>query len=109
MTDLTVAAALDGTLRPDDLALSPGTLVRQAELAERDGNPQLGANLRRAGELVLVPDDEVLRMYEALRPSRSSAADLEAMAADLEARQAVLCAALVREAAAVYARRGLLR
>ena len=58
--------------------------------------------------LATLPDDEVLAIYEALRPSRSTAAGLESIAARLEAASAPLCAALVREAAEVYARRGLL-
>jgi propanediol dehydratase small subunit len=51
----------------------------------------------------------VLALYEALRPHRSTAAELDALAAGLAVRGAPRCAALVREAAAVYARRGLLR
>jgi propanediol dehydratase small subunit len=48
-------------------------------------------------------------IYEALRPRRSLLEDLETVASDLEASGAVLNAALVREAAAVYLERGLLR
>ena len=50
----------------------------------------------------------MLAIYEALRPGRSTLAGLEAIAARLEAADAPLCAALVREAAEVYDRRGLL-
>jgi propanediol dehydratase small subunit len=48
-------------------------------------------------------------LYEALRPRRSNAEELEALRASLEARGASRCAELVRQAAVVYARRGLLR
>ena len=106
---LTVQGAVDGTLGTDDLRLTTEALVHQAALAEADGNPQLGANLRRAAELVDVPDARVIEIYEALRPSRSSARELDRIAAELDAVSAVLNAALVREAAATYARRGLLR
>ena len=106
---LTVAAALDGTLGMNDLRLRPATLVRQAELAEADGNPQLGQNLRRAAEIVALPDAEVLAVYEALRPGRSSHAELIALAGSLERRDAPLCAELVRQAARACERRGLLR
>jgi len=41
-----------------------------------------------------------------LRPRRSTQAELEALAARLDGAQAPLCAAQVREAAAVYERRG---
>jgi propanediol dehydratase small subunit len=50
-----------------------------------------------------------MSLYEALRPHRSTAEELEARRASLEARGASRCAELVRQAAVVYARRGLLR
>ena len=56
----------------------------------------------------MLPDGEVLAIYEAMRPERSTTAGLEAVAVRLDAADAPLCAA-VREAAAVYARRGLLK
>jgi propanediol dehydratase small subunit len=107
--ELTLEAAARGELSPADLRIHPDTLRHQAEVAETHGNPQLGENLRRAAELTALPDDEVLAIYEALRPGRSTAAGLEAVAMRLDEAGAPLCAALVREAAEVYARRGLLR
>jgi propanediol dehydratase small subunit len=44
-----------------------------------------------------------------LRPRRSTRAELDGIAERLDAANAPRCAALVREAAAVYERRGLLR
>ena len=105
---ITLEAAVAGELTPADLRAHPETLRHQAAVAEAHGNPQLGENLRRAAELTALPDDEVLAIYDALRPSRSTAAGLASIAARLEAAGAPLCAALVREAAEVYARRGLL-
>ena len=93
----------------DDVRIHPETLEAQAHVAERHDNPQLAANFRRAAELALIPEAEVMAVYEALRPHRSTAAELEAFAVRLDASPAPLCAALVREAAEVYARRGLLR
>jgi propanediol dehydratase small subunit len=107
--DITLEAAVSGDLSPADLRVHPDTLRHQADVAEAHGNPQLGENLRRAAELTALPDDEVLAIYEALRPGRSTAPGLESIAARLEAAGAPLCAALVREAAEVYARRGLLK
>jgi len=93
----------------DDVRIHPETLERQAQVAERHGNPQLAANFRRAAELALVSEADVMALYEALRPHRSTAGELAGLAAKLDAYPAPLCAALVREAAEVYARRDLLR
>jgi len=106
--ELTVARLAADELAADDVRIHPETLEHQAQVAEQHGNPQLAANFRRAAELALVPEAEVMGLYEALRPHRSSAAELEALAVRLEAYPAPRCAALVREAAGVYARRGLL-
>jgi len=92
----------------DDVRIHADTLEHQAQVAENHGNPQLAANFRRAAELASVPEEQVMAMYEALRPHRSSAADLESLARELAAYPAPRCAELVREAAEVYARRGLL-
>ncbi len=51
----------------------------------------------------------MLAAYEALRPGRSSFEELEELAQRLVAQEAHTCAELVREAAAAYRRRGLLR
>ena len=106
--ELTLDRLARDELAADDVRISPDTLEHQARIAEQHGNPQLAANFRRAAELALVPEAELMAMYEALRPHRSSATDLEALAVRLDAYPAPKCAALVREAAAVYARRGLL-
>lgn len=98
-----------GQVTMADVGITPATLHHQAGIARGHGNPQLAANFERAAELTAVADEELLSIYEQLRPRRSSAAELAATAASLEARGAVRTAALVREAAAVYARRGLLR
>ena len=107
--EITLEAAVRGDLSPADLRIHPETLRLQADVAEAHGNPQLGENLRRAAELATLADDEVLEIYEALRPGRATSAELEAIAVRLGAAGAPLCAALVREAAVVYARRGLVR
>ena len=89
--EITLDAAVSGELSPADLRVRPDTLRHQAEVAEAHGNPQLGENLRRAAELTALPDDEVLAIYEALRPGRSTAAGLEAIAVRLDsARRAAV-------------------
>ena len=105
--NLTVEAVRTGEIGVADLRIHPDTLERQAVVAEKHGNPQLAENLRRAAELTRLADDEVLAIYEALRPGRSTPAELTALAASLAERGLLRCAALVTEAADVYARRGL--
>jgi propanediol dehydratase small subunit len=104
---LTVDAVRAGEIGLADLRIHPDTLEYQAAVAEEHGNPQLAENLRRAAELTRLPDDEVLAIYEALRPGRSTAAQITELAASLAARGLPRCAALVAEAADVYARRNL--
>jgi len=107
--EIGVAAALAGELGPADARIHPDTLRAQAEVAQQHGNPELAENLRRAAELALLPDAEVLAIYAALRPRRSSRAELDAIAARLASAGAPRSAALVREAADAYERRRLLR
>ena len=70
--ELTLAAVRRGELGLSDLRIHPSTLEHQAEVAEGHDNPQLAENLRRAAELTQLGDAEVLGIYEALRPRRSS-------------------------------------
>lgn len=107
--ELTLDRLAREELGADDVRIHPETLEHQAVVAEQHANPQLAANLRRAAELALVPEAEVMALYEALRPHRSTADELAALAETLDGYPAPMCAALVREASAVYARRGLLR
>ena len=105
--ELTLEAVRRGELGVSDLRIHPETLERQADIAAAHANPQLAENLRRAAELTRLPDDEVLAIYDALRPGRVSSGRLAELAADLEERGLPRCATLLAEAAEVYARRGL--
>ena len=107
VSELTLDAVRRGEIGLEDLRIHPDTLERQAAVAAQHANPQLAQNLRRAAELTQLADDEVLAIYEALRPGRATAAELTALAGSLAARGLPRCAALVAEAAEVYARRGL--
>jgi propanediol dehydratase small subunit len=91
-----------------ELRVTPDTLRLQAEVARSSGREQLTDNLLRAAELAPLPDETILEIYTALRPGRSTAAELEAWAVRLDELQAAGTAAFVREAAQVYAKRGLL-
>jgi propanediol dehydratase small subunit len=108
ISELTMDAVVAGTVTAADVRIAPETLLLQAEIADAARRPQLAANFRRAAELTAIPDTEVLAMYNALRPRASSGEELAALAARLEDDGAPTCAALVREAAEVYARRDLL-
>ena len=108
--DVNFEAAVNGELEPDDLRIHGETLRAQAEIARQAGHPQLALNLTRAAELTIVPNEEVLKMYDLLRPNRASYQQLMGLADLLEETyQAVENARFVREAAAVYRERKLLR
>lgn len=103
-------AAAAGDVAADDLQVSAATLRAQAAVAAQAGYSELAQNLQRAAELTAVPNEELLRMYEVLRPGRSSFAELTAMAEKLESQyNAPITAGFVREAAEVYQSRNLLR
>jgi propanediol dehydratase small subunit len=108
LEDVTLEAVRDGRLSAREARATPDTLRRQAAIASAAGRLPLAENLERAAELVLVPDDELLQIYTALRPGRSTTAQLEAWAHRLDGYGAGRTAAFVREAADVYEQRGLL-
>lgn len=63
----------------------------------------MDANFQRASELVNVPDDVILDMYNKLRPNRSTKKELILMAQELlQKYSAPHCAKLVLEAAEIY-------
>jgi propanediol dehydratase small subunit len=108
LDELTIEAVLAGELTAEDFRISGETLRRQADAAEATGYPQLAHNLRRAAELTRVSNQEVLDVYNALRPGRATYDQLIRLADHLEGDlDAPLTAALVREAAEVYLERGL--
>ena len=47
-------------------------LKRQGQVAMEADNPQMTSNFERASELVDVPDEVILDMYNKLRPNRST-------------------------------------
>jgi len=104
---VTLPAARAGELVSPDVRATPETLALQAEVARKAGRAQLADGLERASELASVPDDELLEIYTALRPGRSTPDELEAWAVRLDDLGARRTASFVREAAAVYVERGL--
>lgn len=110
LSSLTFDKVKSGELTPEDFRISSATLELQAQVAEDAGRPTLARNLRRAAELVAVPDERLLSIYNALRPYRSTKAELYDIAAELEGTYgATVSAGFVREAADVYEARGRLR
>ena len=103
--EITLAAVLEGKVKMEDLRVTAEALEWQAQIAERAGRPQLAENFRRAAELVAVRDDQILRIYDALRPGRASESEMLSLAGELEKEfQASRCAKFIREAAEVYFR-----
>lgn len=110
ISSVNLDAAAAGLVDAGDLQISASTLRAQADLAQQAGYEELAQNLRRAAELTAVPNQELLRMYEVMRPGRSTYAELSQMAERLQNDfDAPITAGFVREAAEVYRSRNLLR
>jgi propanediol dehydratase small subunit len=94
-----------------DLSITAETLRLQAQVSRAAGRAPLAENFERAAELVAVPQDFILEVYELLRPGR--AADKSALlAAAAKLRRdygADRIAAFVEEAAEQYEQRQLFR
>lgn len=109
LTDITLDEVLKGHVSSDDIKISKETLKAQGQVAAENGNAPMEKNFERAAELVDVPDDVILKMYDKLRPNRSTKLELVTMAQELiEKYNAKNCARLVLEAAEVYEKRGIL-
>jgi propanediol dehydratase small subunit len=110
LAEIDLEAAAAGLLAADDIQVSAQTLRAQADIARQAGYRELAENLVRAAELAAVPNEELLRMYELLRPGRSTYPELVALAGRLAQEfGAAATAAFVREAAEVYRTRQLFR
>ena len=105
--DLTLDKLLAGELTAEDLRIRPETLELQAQVADSVHRAAFGRNLRRAAELIAVPDARLLEIYNAMRPYRSTKEELLAIADELKGQyNAPISASLVAEAAEVgYARK----
>jgi propanediol dehydratase small subunit len=107
---ITLDAVMKGEITDDELRITPEVLELQAQIAEKVRRPQLAGNIRRAAELTKVDDERILQIYNALRPYRSTKAELLAIADELEGKYgAKVNASFVREAAEVYEARGRLK
>ena len=111
LDDITLDAVLAGDVTLADLRITGEALLRQGEIAAAAGRPTLGQNFARAADLIDVPQEAVMRIYELLRPGRAKGkADLLAAAEELRTTyKADRMAAFVDEAAEVYEQRGLFK
>ncbi len=109
LKDLTLDAVLVGDVSLEDLRITPQALLDQARIATLAGRPTLGRNFERAAELIAVPQDYLLKVYELLRPGRAKSKDdlLEVARTLRSTYQAEKMATFVEEAAEVYEKRGL--
>ena len=109
LSEITLEEVKKGNVQADDIKISKEMLRRQGQVAAENDNPAMAGNFERAAELVDVPDDVILKMYNKLRPNRSTKTELLEMAKELlEKYHAPHCAKLVLEAAETYGRRGIL-
>ena len=99
-----------GELTAEDFRIAPETLELQAQVADSVDRESLARNMRRAAELIAVPDDQLLSVYNAMRPYRSTKSELYGIADELETKyKCTVNAAFIREAADVYEKRGRLK
>ena len=110
LDEFTMENVMNGTIGAADCRIAPETLEMQAQVAESVNRHSFARNLRRASELIAVPDTRILEIYNALRPYRSTKEELFAIADELETKyHASINAQFIREAAELYEKRDRLR
>lgn len=110
LNELRIEDVLGGALSSEDFRISAETLRRQAQAALDAGYRQVAENLLRAAELTHLSNEEVLSIYDKLRPGRTTYPEMKAIAERLESDfNAPLTAAFIREAAEVYLKRGIVK
>lgn len=109
LEDITMDNVIKGDIGIEDLSISKDTLILQAKVALDEGKNQQAENFVRASELIAVPDDKILEIYNALRPYRSTEKRLKEISEELKyIYQAPICAAFVEETLEVYKKRNIL-
>jgi glycerol dehydratase small subunit/propanediol dehydratase small subunit len=109
LTDITLDAVIAGDVTMEDLRITPQSLAAQAEIARDAGRPTLALNFERAAELVDMPQDLIMEVYELLRPGRARTKSqlLEAASRLRAGYGAERIAGFIEEAADTYEARGL--
>ena len=105
--EVDLEAARFEELGADDVRIHPDTLLEQARTAELAGNPQLADSLRLAAELSVLPEPELLGLYDLLRPGQAGLDALAEAVRVLDGLELHRAAAVFREAMHWYAARGL--
>jgi len=108
-SDLTLENISLGSVKIDDFQISEQTLKDQAQISYSADRKPLGKNLERAAEMVRIPNEVIMEIYEKLRPGRSkNKAELLSYAKLLRDKyEAKILSAFILEAAEVYEKRGL--
>ena len=109
LPEITLDSVLAGDVTMEDLRITPQALQAQADVARDVGRPTLALNFERGAELVEVPQDFIMQVYELLRPGRAKSKEelLEAATTMRDTYQAERIARFIEEAAETYAARGL--
>ena len=109
LAEITLDSVLAGDVTMEDLRITPQALQAQADVARDVGRPTLALNFERGAELVEVPQDFIMQVYELLRPGRAKSKEelLEAATTMRDTYQAERIARFIEEAAETYAARGL--
>jgi propanediol dehydratase small subunit len=109
LSDITLDTLVSGEVQMEDLRITSQALHYQAEIARAAGRPTLAENFERGAELVAVPEEVIMEVYELLRPGRAADKRVLIEAAKRLRRDygAAKLADFIEEAADVYERRGL--
>jgi propanediol dehydratase small subunit len=109
LPEITLDAVIAGDVTMEDLRITPQALQAQADVARDAGRPTLALNFERGAELVEVPQDFIMQVYELLRPGRARSKEelLEAAATMRGIYKAERIARFIEEAAETYEARGL--
>ncbi|NLM13375.1 MAG: dehydratase [Epulopiscium sp.] len=110
LEDITLENVLNGNITSEDVKISRDTLLLQAHVAKEQNRPQLAQNFIRAAELIEIPDEEILKIYNLLRPYRATEEELIEVSNTLRSKyNAVVCADFILETLDVYKKRNILK
>jgi propanediol dehydratase small subunit len=111
LASLTMEAVLSGEVSMEDLRITPRALEQQAQISKSVGRSTLAGNFERAAEMTRLSQEEIMAIYELLRPGRAASTDslLDVAQRLRDEQDAPLLADFIEEAARFYEKRGLFR